>query len=74
MVSQKTDISERRFSYQCIQDKQFDKDVQKLKELIRKCEELEVNNRNYTNSIHFENQINSSRGITSNENTNSKRV
>ena len=52
---------------------QFDKDVQKLKELIRKCEELEVNNRNYTNSIHFENQINSSRGITS-ENTNSKRV
>ncbi len=40
---------------------QFDKDVQKLKELIRKCEELEVNNRNYTNSIHFENQINSSR-------------
>ena len=52
---------------------QFDKDVQKLKELIRKCEELEVNNRNYTNSIHFENQINSNRGITS-ENTNSKRV
>ena len=40
---------------------QFDKDVQKLKELIRKCEELEVNNRNYPNSIHFENQINSSR-------------
>ena len=39
--------------------KQFDKDVQKLKELIRACEELEVNNRNYTNSIHFENQINS---------------
>ena len=51
---------------------QFDKDVQKLKELIRKCEELEVNNRNYTTqsilkikSIH--------RGITS-ENTNNKRV
>ena len=40
---------------------QFDKDVQKLKELIRKCEELEVNNTNYTNSIYFENQINSSR-------------
>ena len=38
--------------------KQFDKDVQKLRELIKKCEELEVNNRNYTNSIHFENQIN----------------
>ena len=53
--------------------KQFDKDVQKLRELIKKCEELEVNNRNYTNSIHFENQINSSRGITS-ENTNNKRV
>ena len=41
--------------------KQFDKDVQKLKELIRKCEELEVNNTNYTNSIYFENQINQSR-------------
>ena len=41
--------------------KQFDADVQKLKELIRACEELEVNNRNYTNSIHFENQINQSR-------------
>ena len=40
---------------------QFDKDVQKLKELIRKCEELEVNNTNYTNSIYFENQINQSR-------------
>ena len=39
----------------------FDADVQKLKELIRACEELEVNNRNYTNSIHFENQINQSR-------------
>ena len=34
--------------------KQFDKDVQKLRELIKACEELEVNNRNYTNSIHFE--------------------
>ena len=41
--------------------KQFDADVKKLKELIRACEELEVNNRNYTNSIHFENQINQSR-------------
>ena len=41
--------------------KQFDKDVQKLKELIRACEELEVNNTNYTNSIYFENQINQSR-------------
>ena len=41
--------------------KQFDKDVQKLRDLIKACEELEVNNRNYTNSIHFENQINSSR-------------
>ena len=40
--------------------KQFDKDVQKLRELIKACEELEVNNRNYTNSIHFENQINES--------------
>ena len=40
---------------------QFDKDVQKLKELIRACEELEGINRNYTNSIHFENQINQSR-------------
>ena len=41
--------------------KQFDKDVQKLRELIKACEELEVNNRNFTNSIHFENQINESR-------------
>ena len=41
--------------------KQFDADVQKLKELIRASEEWEVNNRNYTNSIHFENQINQSR-------------
>ena len=40
---------------------QFKKDVEKLRELIRACEELEVNNRNYTNSIHFENQINESR-------------
>ena len=38
-----------------------EKYVKKLKELIRACEELEVNNRNYTNSIHFENQINESR-------------
>ena len=41
--------------------KQFDADVKKLKELIKACDWLEVNNRNYTNSIHFENQINSSR-------------
>ena len=41
--------------------KQFDADVAKLRELIKKCEELEVNNRNNTNSIHFENQINQSR-------------
>jgi len=41
--------------------KQFDVDVQKLKELIRACEELEVNNTNYTHSIYFENQINQSR-------------
>ena len=41
--------------------KQFDADVAKLRELIKKCEELEVNNRNYTHSIHFENQINESR-------------
>ena len=41
--------------------KQVDKDVQKLRELIKACEELEVINRNYTNSIHFENQINESR-------------
>ena len=40
---------------------QFKKDVQKLRDLIKACEELEVNNRNYTNSIHFENQINQSR-------------
>ena len=40
---------------------QFDQDVQKLRELIRACEELEVNNRNYTNSIHYENPINQSR-------------
>ena len=52
--------------------KQFDADVKKLKELIRACEELEVNNRNYTNSIHFETKS-TNRGITS-ENTNSKRV
>ena len=54
--------------------KQLDKDVQKLRDLIKACEELEVNNRNYTNSIHFENQIKSiHRGITS-ENTINKRV
>ena len=41
--------------------KKFDKNVQKLKELIKACEELEVNNTNYTNSIYFENQINQSR-------------
>ena len=41
--------------------KLFDADVKKLKELIRACEELEVNNTNYTNSIYFENQINQSR-------------
>ena len=41
--------------------KQFDADVKKLKELIRACEELEVNITNYTNSIYFENQINQSR-------------
>ena len=40
---------------------QFKKDVQQLRDLIKACEELEVNNRNYTNSIHFENQINESR-------------
>ena len=40
---------------------QFKKDVAKLRELIRACEELEVNNTNYTNSIYFENQINQSR-------------
>ena len=40
---------------------QFEKDVARLRELIRACEELEVNNRNYTNSIHYENPINSSR-------------
>ena len=38
--------------------KQFDRDVQKLKDLIKACEELEVNNTNFTNSINFENQIN----------------
>ena len=41
--------------------KQFDADVQKLRDLIKNCEELEVNNTNFTNSIHFENQINQSR-------------
>jgi len=41
--------------------KQFDADVAKLRELIKKCEELEVNNTNFNNSIYFENQINSSR-------------
>ena len=41
--------------------KQFDADVQKLERTYQACEELEVNNRNYTNSIHFENQINQSR-------------
>ena len=40
---------------------QFDQDVQKLRELIRACEELEVNNRNSTNSIYYENPINESR-------------
>ena len=40
---------------------QFEKDVARLRELIRACEELEVNNRNYTNSIHYENPINQSR-------------
>ena len=53
--------------------KQFDADVAKLRELIKKCEELEVNNRIIlTQSIL---KIKStSRGITSNENTNNKRV
>ena len=41
--------------------KQFDRDVQKLRDLIQKCEELEINNRNFHNSVYFENQINSSR-------------
>ena len=40
---------------------QFDKDIQKLRDLIKKCEELEVNNRNFNNSINFQNPINSSR-------------
>ena len=40
---------------------QFKKDVEKLRKLIKACEELEVNNTNYTNSIYFENQINQSR-------------
>ena len=39
----------------------FNKDVQKLRDLIQKCEELEVNNRNFYNSVHYENPINSSR-------------
>ena len=39
----------------------FNKDVQKLRDLIQKCEELEVNNRNFNNSVHYENPINSSR-------------
>ena len=38
-----------------------EKYVKKLKQLIKACEELEVNNTNYTNSIYFENQINQSR-------------
>ena len=41
--------------------KQFDADVKKLRDLIKKCEELEVNSRNFNNSVHFENKINSSR-------------
>ena len=41
--------------------KQFDADVKKLKELIKACEELEVNNRKYTNALHFQNQINEAR-------------
>ena len=41
--------------------KQFDADVAKLRELIKKCEELEVNNNNYYNSIYHENPINQSR-------------
>ena len=40
---------------------QFKKDVAKLRELIKACEQLEVNNTNYTNSLHFENQINQSK-------------
>ena len=52
--------------------KQFDKDVQKLRELIKACEELEVNNRNYTTLYTLKTKL-TSRGITS-ENTNSKRV
>ena len=39
----------------------FNKDVQKLRDLIQKCEELEVNNRNFNNSIDFQNPINSSK-------------
>ena len=39
----------------------FDKDIQKLRDLIKKCEELEVNNTNYYNSIYHENSINKSR-------------
>ena len=41
--------------------KKFDADVAKLRELIKKCEELEVNNTNFNNSVYFENQINQSR-------------
>ena len=60
--SQKTDISER-WPKMCGQytRQHFNKDVQKLRDLIQKCEELEVNNRNFNNSVHYENPINSSR-------------
>ena len=52
--------------------KQFDADVKKLKELIKACEELEVNNRNSL-TLYTLKTKSTSRGITS-ENTNSKRV
>ena len=60
--SQKTDISER-WPKMCGQytRQHFNKDVQKLRDLIQKCEELEVNNRNFYNSVHYENPVNSSR-------------
>ena len=44
----------------CIQESNLIK-MFKIERTYQSVEELEVNNRNYTNSIHFENQINESR-------------
>ena len=58
--NQKTDTSDKEAS-QMYSREEFDKDIQKLRDLIKKCEELEVNNNNYYNSIYHENPINQSR-------------